>query len=77
MTIAMETVSVSDDGLRAALADAALPADDLENAGCRFFRFTADERAVGYGGIENYGKAALLRSVVVLPDCRGKGSERR
>ena len=28
---------------------------------------------MGYGGIENYGKAALLRSVVVLPDCRGKG----
>lgn len=34
-------------------------------------------RVVGCSGLELYGEAALLRSVVVLPECRGNDEGRR
>jgi len=62
-----------DDRLRAALSGAGLPVDDLTEAGRSFYRFSQDGETVGFGGLELYGAAALLRSIVVLSDRRGFG----
>jgi N-acetylglutamate synthase-like GNAT family acetyltransferase len=62
-----------DESLRAALAGAGLPVDDLTDAGRSFYRFSRDGETVGFGGLELYGEAALLRSIVVLSDRQGFG----
>ncbi|MGO4568266.1 arsenic resistance N-acetyltransferase ArsN2 [Rhizobium sp. 2YAF20] len=62
-----------DESLRAALSGAGLPIDDLTDAGRSFFRFSRDGETVGFGGLELYGEAALLRSIVVLSDRQGFG----
>lgn len=62
-----------DESLRAALAGAGLPVDDLTDAGRSFYRFSRDGETVGFGGLELYGEAALLRSIVVLSDQQGFG----
>ena len=62
-----------DQDLLAALQAAGLPVDDLEQTGRTFFRFADQGQIVGFGGLETYGDCALLRSVVVLPDQRGRG----
>ncbi|MEF2162655.1 arsenic resistance N-acetyltransferase ArsN2, partial [Pseudomonas aeruginosa] len=59
--------------LRAALTAANLPVDDLTEPGRAFFRFADAGRIFGFGGFELYGENALLRSIVVLPEARGKG----
>lgn len=61
--------------LAAVLMAAGLPADDLEYPGRRFFRFwTPDAVPVGFIGVEECGEGAvLLRSLVVLPQQRGRG----
>jgi N-acetylglutamate synthase-like GNAT family acetyltransferase len=59
--------------LAAALEAAQLPTEDLAEAGRTFFAFEQDGRPVGYAGFEFYGADALLRSVVVLPEMRGRG----
>lgn len=52
------------DDLRDALANASLPAGDLEEPGRTFFRFQLlGGLVVGYGGYEIHGPDALLRSV--------------
>lgn len=71
-----QEIAGSDDGLRDALIAAKLPVEDLTDAGRRFFRFDLDGRTVGYGGFEPHDGYALLRSVVVLPEARGKGMGR-
>ena len=68
-----QAVEGRDDGLRAALAGAGLPVDDLTDAGRRFYRFLRDSETVGFGGLELYGECALLRSIVVISDRRGLG----
>lgn len=61
-------------GLAQALRDARLPTDDLNEAGRSFFTFsTLAGSHVGYGGFEQCGRDALVRSLVVLPEHRGKG----
>jgi N-acetylglutamate synthase-like GNAT family acetyltransferase len=62
-----------DDSLRAALAGAGLPVDDLTDAGRSFYRFSRDGETVGFGGLELYGETVLLRSIVVLSDQQGLG----
>lgn len=62
-----------DQDLQAALQAAGLPIDDLEQGGRTFFRFADQGEIVGFGGLESYGDCALLRSVVVLSDKRGRG----
>jgi GNAT superfamily N-acetyltransferase len=52
----------------AALEAAALPTDDLTSELFRYF--TADDLA--WGGL-SAGPDAMLRSIVVLPDARGRG----
>ena len=63
--------------LREALRAAGLPADDLEAEGVSLFAFKEDDVVVGYGGLETYGKDALVRSLVVLPAHRRRGVGRR
>ncbi|MBX3696203.1 MAG: arsenic resistance N-acetyltransferase ArsN2 [Dokdonella sp.] len=61
-------------GLRAALASAGLPHDDLEADDCRFFRARLDDELVGYAGLQGDGPDRLLRSVWVRPDRRREGT---
>lgn len=71
--LAAEPVNGEDAGLRDALAGFGLPTDDLGLEGRCFSRFVADGQVVGYGGYEPYGEHALVRSVLVLPEARGRG----
>lgn len=51
-----------------------LPTDDLGAPGQRFFRRQGpDGRVLGYIGLELLGSVALLRSLVVAEDARGRG----
>ena len=61
------------DGLKAALARAGLPADDVEHDGPLFWRFERDDMPVGFAGIEVHGTDALLRSLITLPPLRQQG----
>jgi N-acetylglutamate synthase-like GNAT family acetyltransferase len=61
------------DGLKAALARAGLPADDVEQDGPLFWRFERDDVPVGFAGIEVHGTDALLRSLITLPPLRQQG----
>ncbi|MBP2160555.1 MULTISPECIES: arsenic resistance N-acetyltransferase ArsN2 [Asticcacaulis] len=67
------SVDPLDAGLRAALADEGLPVSDLGADHQRMWCDVVDGKAVGYGGIERHGDAALLRSLVILPDHKGRG----
>ncbi len=54
-----------------------LPAYGLAEYLETFFILNEGERAVGCVGLEVYGEAALLRSVVVAPERRGRVDGRR
>ena len=74
MTIRLETIEGCDRGLRKALVEAALPVEDLEDEGRSFSRVVGGNgETLGYTGIEHCGDSVLLRSVVVLPEYRGRG----
>ncbi|MCD2185453.1 arsenic resistance N-acetyltransferase ArsN2 [Rhizobium sp. GN54] len=69
----LEPVPGSDAGLKLALAISGLATEDLEDPGRSFFRAVSpDGITVGYAGIEMCGDAVLLRSMVILPEHRGK-----
>lgn len=71
--IRLEPVLGGDAGLKLALSASGLPTEDLEDAECSFFRaVTSDGSTVGYAGIEACGGDVLLRSIVILPEHRGK-----
>lgn len=59
--------------LHAALAAEKLPVDDLTDADRRFFRVTRGGATVAYAGYELHGSDTLLRSIVVMPDQKGRG----
>jgi len=61
------------DGLKASLARAGLPADDVEDPDLLFWRFESDDVPAGFAGIEIFGQDALLRSLVTLPPVRRRG----
>ena len=64
--------------VRALLASARLPTEDLTEAHCRdFFYVGPPDAPTGLVGLEILGEVALLRSLVVTPDGRnvGAGSE--
>jgi len=61
------------DGLKAALARAGLPTDDLQDDGPLFWRFERDDVPVGFAGIELHGSDAVLRSLLTLPPVRQQG----
>lgn len=62
-----------DAGLHAALSAEGLPVSDLGADHQRMWRGVGEGETIGYGGIEFYGDDALLRSVVILPDHKGRG----
>ena len=71
--IRLEPVLGGDAGLKLALSASGLPTEDLEDAECSFFRaVTSDGGTVGYAGIQACGGDVLLRSIVILPEHRGK-----
>ena len=57
----------------AALTAEQLPTDDVAEAGRAFFRVTEANETIGFGGYELHGEDALLRSLTVPPDLRGRG----
>lgn len=61
------------EGLKAALARAGLPADDVAHDGPLFWRFERDDVPVGFAGIEVHGTDAVLRSLITLPPVRQQG----
>ena len=61
------------DGLKATLARAGLPVDDVEDDGPLFWRFERDDVPVGFAGIEVHGTDAVLRSLITLPPVRQQG----
>ena len=67
------TISSESPELVAALLAADLPTEDLGDGGRNFYAFEEAGRPIGFAGFELYGEDMLLRSVVVLPDARGKG----
>lgn len=70
LTLAQAPVS---EALRAALVAAGLPVDDLNEPGRVWFAARREGRIIGHAGLEPYGKAALLRSVVLVEGERGRG----
>jgi arsenate reductase (glutaredoxin) len=66
-------IAGDDPSFIAALQQAGLPVADLGEPGRRFFSYRSLSGAVlGFGGFELYGEDALLRSIVVLPEARGR-----
>ena len=71
--VSLEKIAGDLNELTQALSNSDLPTEDVSEPGRTYFRaFGADDTTVGYSGIEQCGPDALLRSVVVLPDHRGK-----
>lgn len=71
--LALEAIKGTDREFRAALVDADLPVDDLEEQGRSFFSLSRGGTRVAFGGYELHGEDALLRSIVVLQGHRGQG----
>jgi len=68
-----QAITGGDPAFTAALREADLPLDDLAEPGRRFFAYRSLGGALlGFGGYELYGRDALLRSIVVLPEGRNK-----
>lgn len=59
--------------VRALLADAGLPVEDLDDADVHFILATDDSGPVGAIGLEAFGDVGLLRSLVVCSRLRGAG----
>lgn len=76
MNIQLEAIPPDLPDFVAALEAEGLPADDLAESGRSFFCFTQEGNTVGFGGFELSGEHALLRSIVVLPQARGRGTGR-
>jgi N-acetylglutamate synthase-like GNAT family acetyltransferase len=70
---ALQLAAFERDGLKAALAKAGLPIDDVDEAGRLFWRFEIGDMPVGFAGLEVHGNVALLRSVVTMPPLRRRG----
>ncbi len=50
-----------------------LPVDDINNPAIYFFTANEDEKLLGVVGLEKYDRIALLRSLAVSEECKGKG----
>lgn len=71
----IDKIPGGDAELAAILRTAGLPTDDLALPGRQFFRFREHGRLIGFIGWERTDdRCALLRSLVVVPSLRGKGS---
>ena len=63
--------------MAALLAAEGLPAAGFAESSTHFQVIDESGDVVAAAGIESHGDAALLRSVVVAPSCRGRGLARR
>jgi len=61
------------DAVRSLLIGAALPVADLDDTRVQFIVATDNDEPVGAIGLESFGDAGLLRSLVVRPALRGTG----
>lgn len=61
------------DSVAAMLAANDLPNEDVRSKPEAFYLGVADGEVVGIGGLERFGSAGLLRSVVVTEGARGRG----
>ena len=79
MEVSVKPVSQSDlEGLRLVLLAEGLPVENILTAPVNFFSAQAENgAAVAWGGLEVYGTAAILRSVVVNSVLRGTGAGRK
>jgi arsenate reductase len=69
-----EQIAANDPRLAKALRSAELPTEDLAASNGRFFSFrTLSGTLAGYGGFEARDGDALLRSILVKPEFRGRG----
>lgn len=59
--------------IRELLEAAGLPTSDLESAQPEFLVIRDDGAVIGAGALQIFGPVALLRSIVVAPDCRKHG----
>jgi GNAT superfamily N-acetyltransferase len=64
----LREIKADDPAFTAALTEASLPTDDLTSEPFRYFEW----EGVAFGGVGG-GADALIRSVVVLPQARGRG----
>lgn len=72
-----EPISARDPALIAALKTADLAVDDLQEPNRNFFSYRSlAGTLLGFGGYELYDKDVFLRSIVVLPEGRGKKTGR-
>jgi N-acetylglutamate synthase-like GNAT family acetyltransferase len=56
-----------------ALCADGMPADDIENPDCMFYRIGLDGEFLGFAGLQGSGTHRLLRSVWITPARRGLG----
>jgi arsenate reductase len=69
-----EQIAANDPRLAKALRSAELPTEDIAASNGRFFSFrTLSGTLAGYGGFEAHDGDALLRSILVKPEFRGRG----
>lgn len=59
---------------RRALRGAGLPSGDIGDDAVAFFRLDDAAGPLGWAALERHGDAALLRSVIILEDRRGRGA---
>jgi N-acetylglutamate synthase-like GNAT family acetyltransferase len=60
------------DALRLSLEEAGLPSDDVGEAGQFFYRLDLEGGASAFAGLQTFGEDALLRSVVLPGEARGR-----
>lgn len=78
MSLAIRKASVADrEAVLALLVEAGLPTAGVPSSMVDFVVATDDDKVIGAAGLEVYGTAALLRSVVVSPSARSTGIGRR
>lgn len=65
------------EAVRALIVSEGMPAMELEERLAGFWVLDDDGKLVGCAGIELYGEAAVLRSVMVDPSLRGTGEGER
>ncbi len=73
MRLSLVPIGSDDLGLWEALNHEKLPTNDLAEPGRRFFRIEQNGMLVGYGGYETAGAYALLRSIAIAPNAKGRG----
>jgi len=59
--------------IRALLERSGLPTGDLDSARPEFAVIRKNGQVIAAGALQRFGSSALLRSVVVVPDCRERG----